>query len=549
MSLKKLFSTLLIILIVVLLLLLLFSVVVGYENTISTLINYFTFNKYELKIKLLVTKTKFYCLQWVIFIWIFTLFFVLKHKKVLFNIIKFYLKDLLCSFLNIIKVLNNKFNVLAILLPFLTIIYYAINLPISYDEAWTYLNFSSRNFLVSLTYYPAPNNHILHSLLTNFTNFIFPNSPLLSLRLPTIIVSFLTYLIGIYSIKKHYNHTISLATVGLFSVLFMGIYYGYMSRGYALVVLFFIISYHFSLNIIKNPDGNRNWVWLTIFSAFGFFTMPSYLYAFIILNSVILFFNLNKNCLIKQIKFASLTVVIVVILYLPAIIVSGLNSLINNKYITPKSKEILFDELPDFLFETSELIVGLNLYFILSIILILLFYLFKNKDWFHLKLFALLLITPPLLLIVHSVIPFSRTFNYYGFIFILFFCISIQFLLKKVKAKSLVIIIICIQISFIYNFKSKIYNYEKYSILAQEINSKIIKENNSYLVNSALYDTYLFYSLKVTKTINYTVDYSPIINMSADSISKYNYIIIDKNLDKTKTRKPIFSNDFITIYE
>src|SRR5262249_30214712 len=43
----------------------------------------------------------------------------------------------------------------------------AATLPVTYDEAWTFMNFTMRPAFASVTYYPAPNNHVLFSVLSN----------------------------------------------------------------------------------------------------------------------------------------------------------------------------------------------------------------------------------------------------------------------------------------------------------------------------------------------------------------------------------------------
>ncbi len=43
-------------------------------------------------------------------------------------------------------------------------LYWGVVQPISYDEAWTYLNFTKNGWLTSLSWYPAPNNHLFYSL-------------------------------------------------------------------------------------------------------------------------------------------------------------------------------------------------------------------------------------------------------------------------------------------------------------------------------------------------------------------------------------------------
>lgn len=42
-----------------------------------------------------------------------------------------------------------------------------INQPMRYDEAWTYNRFASRNILIGMVNYSAPNNHIFHTILVH----------------------------------------------------------------------------------------------------------------------------------------------------------------------------------------------------------------------------------------------------------------------------------------------------------------------------------------------------------------------------------------------
>ena len=49
--------------------------------------------------------------------------------------------------------------------------------PMRVDEATTFLEFVSRPLLLGLSYYPAPNNHILHTLLGHFVVSVFGMEP------------------------------------------------------------------------------------------------------------------------------------------------------------------------------------------------------------------------------------------------------------------------------------------------------------------------------------------------------------------------------------
>ena len=53
-------------------------------------------------------------------------------------------------------------NKYILLIPVVASFYYAIIMPILYDEGLTYLYFTSKGILSSLSFYPEPNNHILN---------------------------------------------------------------------------------------------------------------------------------------------------------------------------------------------------------------------------------------------------------------------------------------------------------------------------------------------------------------------------------------------------
>ena len=74
-------------------------------------------------------------------------------------------REILSSIVKQIKDIEAK-NLLVILLIFFIVLiirlFYLTSLPISYDEGWTYINFTEKGALSSISYYPAPNNHIFY---------------------------------------------------------------------------------------------------------------------------------------------------------------------------------------------------------------------------------------------------------------------------------------------------------------------------------------------------------------------------------------------------
>ena len=547
MNFRRIVKTILYLLLIFVCTILLLTFINGYEKVISDLITIFNYEDYSDKIKQSIPPERFIIIQLFASFIIILIGLSIKFYESIISEMEFYLIDFKKSFCKLLHIHKNEGLIL--FLPFLAIIFYSIYLPISYDEAWTFINFTARNVLVSLSYYPAPNNHILHSLLTNISYTALSPFPLLSLRLPTIIISVLTILVSVYSLKNHYNVKIAVLITGLFPVFYMGIYYGYMSRGYQLVIFFFILSLHFVFNIIKYQNRNRDWVWFSAFTILGFFTMPSYLYSYIILNAIILAMSLNKSMILKQIKFTFSVISIVFVLYAPVLLISGLDSLVNNKYVAQINRVDVLHNLPDFYMNSLESITGLNINITLFVFIISLFFVFKQKDWFHLKLYLIFFTLPAVLLLIHSVIPFSRTFNYYGFVIAYLTIVSFKKYLPKIKFRIVISSVIFLQCLLIFSFNQKIYTNESYSIEAKKVNANIIKENQLYLVNSNLFDAYLFYGLKERKIEKYYVEYFPSIKMNADTIQNFNYIVIDNFIDKTKDKKLFYSNDYYAIYK
>ena len=66
-------------------------------------------------------------------------------------------------------------------------------LPIYYDEGWTYIHFTQKGFLTSWTYYPYPNNHVLHSIFTTISAHL-PFPDIVNLRLPSFLFGLLSQL-------------------------------------------------------------------------------------------------------------------------------------------------------------------------------------------------------------------------------------------------------------------------------------------------------------------------------------------------------------------
>lgn len=205
------------------------------------------------------------------------------------------------------KLLNNIG--LLFILPILAAVFYMLTLPVSFDEAATFLLFTNKGFAETVSHYPAPNNHVLHSIITNITKYIPCLSALVKLRISALLVHFTTLIVLYKFVSTHFGKKTALLVLALSSMLFLNIYYSYMSRGYSMLNLFFVYSLFLSFNLIKGENTTKNWALFSLFSILGFYTIPSYLYPFLTLNALI--FVLEPKYIWKQIIAGFVVLVIV----------------------------------------------------------------------------------------------------------------------------------------------------------------------------------------------------------------------------------------------
>lgn len=540
------FRIVLIVAVVILLTVLGVTLLYGYRSTMLYMISSIGERNRTEQILALVSEMKFIILQIMCLI-IAVLFFIL--LLTLDKVVAFFHSVFLFVKSNVsdLVVAWRKTNVKWILIiPFISSVFFAVYMPVSYDEAWTYLQFTSKSPLSSLCYYPAPNNHVLHSLITNVTRYTPFLSTLLCLRISSILFSFFSWLICFSFLKKYYSENISLVITGFASMLFMSVYYSYMSRGYGLVLFFFIIGLYAAFNIISKDNRAKDWIVFAVTNVLGFFTMPSYLYAFLSLNIFILLNN--KFQLRDQFVYNLCTLIFVLVLYTPIIIVNGVGALTSNTFVVPISRMEVIDRLPGFLATTLTEISGVSFLCISVLLMISFLKIIQSKNKFELTLFVIFIASPALFLIVHSVIPFPRTFYYYAFVLVFLVVIPFKRNIQNISAMYLLIVVVTIQFLLVVNFYLNIKKYETFNITYHEMNKNIVG-NKSYFFSTVLFETNFLFENEIQ---GYTMTKSefnfPQVNVDADTIKGFDYYIIDKKYDFTRNKRPAYSDSRTNVY-
>jgi len=299
-------------------------------------------------------------------------------------------------------------------------IYYGITTPIFIDEAVTFLDFTCNSLFVTLTYYPQPNNHVLFSLLTNFMHLL-PLDGKISMRLINIILSLLTNLLFFRYVIKFVSPKVGVLCTAVFGFLFMNLLYSFQARGYEIILLCSTIVFYSGNNFLQNNGEKKYLAFYSIASAVGFFAIPSFLYPVVTVTIFIMFrlFFERRYILIKQLTVTiSIIGLLVFIEYLPIIFVSGLQSITGNYYTRPIQRIQVIERLFSHAQSTAQWLIGvsdgrvaLGIIVLMALVLLRTIIIRKIKSvQYQLLLFSL--VFAPIIIVIHSVIPFERTWVY-----------------------------------------------------------------------------------------------------------------------------------------
>lgn len=208
--------------------------------------------------------------------------------------------------------------------------------PIDFDEADTYLLFSSQGPLVSASFYPVPNNHILFSILTSITSWIIPN-PETALRLPLVFIgiSLLFFLFGF--LKRIFSEVAAFAGICFFAGSYPVYLFSFLARGYLLLLLFYIVAFYAFYQLVIQKKNERKYTFLFIIASVGgLYTIPTFLYAlagFGLLWFIHLVLNGSKAGWFGLIKSFLIIGLVTAVLYTPVLITARWETL--QPYMNP----------------------------------------------------------------------------------------------------------------------------------------------------------------------------------------------------------------------
>ena len=228
--------------------------------------------------------------------------------------------------------------------------------PMRYDESVTYVHYASRPWYIALTNYTAPNNHVFHSLLAHVSTLVFGGAPW-AIRLPALVAGVLLVPASYVAGRAFYGRTAALLTASLVASSSMLIEYSTNARGYTLLALIFMTLLALSTRL-RTSWNAAEWLAFAVLASIGFYTVPVMVYAF---GSVVVWLALSlwrsgqSGLLLRRLVPSVLVAgALTVLLYLPIVATSGLDSLVRNEFVTSRSWAFFTAELPDSVVSVGE---------------------------------------------------------------------------------------------------------------------------------------------------------------------------------------------------
>jgi hypothetical protein len=232
----------------------------------------------------------------------------------------------------------------------------ALGQPMRYDEAVTWALFAGRSWTTIVTWYPFPNNHVLHSLLAKAAASLAPWSPW-ALRLPAFLAGVaivpLTWAVG----RRFAGIAAGLGGAALAAGSTSLVLYSTNARGYSLVGALSLGLVLVADRLRERPTAAR-WLAYALLAAAGLFTIPVMLYPFGAVSLWLSIDALQRPAPDRRARVAALAAscgaaaAIAGVCYLPIIRTSGLASLADNRFVAGSSWSSFVASLPRHVLQT-----------------------------------------------------------------------------------------------------------------------------------------------------------------------------------------------------
>lgn len=169
-----------------------------------------------------------------------------------------------------------SFSIIFVLAIILRIYY--VTQPIRSDEALVFEQFAKQPFLVLISTYHNVGNHIFHTALMHLSWLLFGDS-LWAIRMPVLLSGILLVPISFLAIRSIYGKGAAIIASSLIATSSTLVEYSSNSRGYEIQALLILCLFSLGIYLLKNVN-RYTWLLWVIFTALGFWTVPTMFYAY-----------------------------------------------------------------------------------------------------------------------------------------------------------------------------------------------------------------------------------------------------------------------------
>lgn len=304
---------------------------------------------------------------------------------------------------------------------FTLLTYLMFNMPVHYDETLSYRIFSGKGFLVTILYYPFPNNHIFYNIVAGLATKM-PVDPYIAIRLPNVLIS----VASTYYFVRLASHVISVQSSVLASALFAFalpmFVYGVQARGYAFLIFFAVATIYCFIKIAQGENVKKYLLLYTVGNVLGLYTVPTFIYLTVPMSGLLFIFYLQKRrqfLLAEYVAQHLIMGVLTFLCYLPMLLYMGFDAF-EKAYktgVAPIAAEYSVENVITHLKETSDFLTSGYVPASLTVAIILFSVarlLFRKQlaNKYVAALILLLVLSPLPLLFVQKSIPFTRTWCY-----------------------------------------------------------------------------------------------------------------------------------------
>lgn len=226
--------------------------------------------------------------------------------------------------------------------------------PVRQDEAFTYLGYASQPLYQALSDYSQPNNHLFHTLLVFLSTQLLGNT-LTGLRLPALLGG-LAMMPAVFAVTGAlYNRRAALVAMALVACAPPFIEYSVNARGYTWQTVFVLLTAWFACRIGEEGSARSDWLGLVLAIAIAVYTIPTSVIpcaAIALWLMLIRWQSCGWNGLLsvvrEMIPVFLAVLVLVMLLYLPPMIASGPEAIVDNRYIHSMRWARFLPQIPDF---------------------------------------------------------------------------------------------------------------------------------------------------------------------------------------------------------